>query len=336
MTRRVPARRAPATASRPDGRGGAAALDPVSLGLVIGFAADRLLGDPGRYHPVAGFGRLAAALQQPLYRPSRASGALYEAVLVGGAAATGTLGRRGPWWLRTGATAAATWAVLGGRTLEREARAVARLVADDDLPAARHRVRSLVGRDPTRLDADQLARACVESLAENTSDAVVAPLTWGAVAGVPGLLGYRAVNTLDAMVGHRTARWERFGWAAARVDDAANLLPARLATGLTALLSGSPRAVLAVVRRDAPQHPSPNGGPIEAAYAAALGVRLGGSNVYAHGAEDRGTLGDGRPVRIGDVERAALLSRRLSRAALAAVVTARVAARAVRGRRRRC
>lgn len=310
-------------------------LDAVSLGIIAGFIADRLLGDPARYHPVAGFGQLATALQRPLYQPNRLSGTVYETILVGGTATLGALGLRGPRWLRVAVTATATWAVLGGRTLEREARAVAQLIQDDDLAGARQRVRSLVGRDPTHLSSDELARACVESLAENTSDAVVAPLFWGAIAGVPGLIGYRAINTLDAMVGHRTPRWERFGWAAARVDDLANLLPARVATRLTAVLSGKPRHVLTVVRRDAPKHPSPNGGQIEAAYAATLEVQLGGSNVYAGRTEDRGTLGDGRPVELGDVERAAMLSRRLSWTTLAAVVGARTIIRAWRRRPRR-
>lgn len=303
--------------------------------MVAGFVADRLIGDPARFHPVAGFGSIAAALQRPLYKPSRLNGAAYEALLVGGSVAAGALAHRGPTMLRTGLVAAATWAVLGGRTLEREADAVRRLVQTRDLPAARRRVRSLVGRDPSTLDGDGLGRACVESLAENTSDAVVAPLVWGAIAGAPGLLGYRAVNTLDAMVGHRTPKWERFGWAAARVDDAANLLPARLATVLTAVLSGTPRAVLTVVRRDAGKHPSPNGGRIEAAFAATLGVRLGGSNVYAGVSEDRGTLGDGRPVQVADVPRAAQLSRRLSWTTLATVVVARTAVRSLSPRRTR-
>ncbi|MGJ3508117.1 cobalamin biosynthesis protein [Enemella sp. A6] len=304
-----------------------AATDPVTLGLVAGFVADGVLGDPQRHHPVAGFGHLATALQQPLYRDNRIAGVGYTALLVGGTvlAAHGadrTLRRLGPAATILG-VAAGTWAVLGGRSLTREATAVHDLVAVDDLPGARQRVRSLVGRDPSSLKADELGRACVESVAENTSDAVTAPLLWGAVAGLPGLLGYRAVNTLDAMVGHRTSRWRRFGWAAARLDDLANLVPARVATVLTAALSGRPREVLRVVRRDAPAHPSPNAGPIEAAFAETLEVRLGGSNVYAGTSEDRGTLGDGRPVRIDDVPAAVRLSARLSWATLAVAVATR-------------
>ena len=126
-------------------------------------------------------------------------------------------------------------------------------------------------------------RATVESVAENTSDAVVAPLLWGAVAGVPGLLGYRAVNTLDAMVGHLSARYARFGWASARADDVANAVPARVAALLAAaaapVVGGEPRGALSAWRRDAHRHPSPNAGPVEAAFAGALGRRLGGSRL---------------------------------------------------------
>jgi adenosylcobinamide-phosphate synthase len=197
-----------------------------------------------------------------------------------------------------------------------------------DLNAARARLPSLCGRDPATLDAGGLARAGVESLAENTSDAVVAPLLWGGVAGVPGLLGYRAVNTLDAMVGYRSPRYRRFGWAAARLDDAVNLVPARVAALLVAaaapVVGGSPRAARAAWRRDARAHPSPNAGPVEAAAAGALGVRLGGRTVYAHGVERRPVLGDGCAPAVVDLRRAVRLSRAVGvlAAALAATIPA--------------
>jgi adenosylcobinamide-phosphate synthase len=213
---------------------------------------------------------------------------------------------------RTLVTAAATWAVLGARSLAVEGRVMASLLAeaerDGDLGPARARLSHLAGRDPAGLDAAELSRAGVESLAENTSDAVVAPLLWGAVAGLPGLVGYRAVNTLDAMVGHRSPRYHRFGWASARLDDVTNYLPARVTAGLAALAGGRPVASLAAWRRDAGRHPSPNAGPVEAAFAGALGLRLGGANVYAGQVEDRGYLGDGRPPARQDLERAVRLS----------------------------
>jgi adenosylcobinamide-phosphate synthase len=167
----------------------------------------------------------------------------------------------------------------------------------------------------------------VESLAENASDAVVAPLLWGALAGLPGLLGYRAVNTLDAMIGHRTARYRRFGWSAARLDDLLNWAPARL-TALAAaawapLVGGTAGGAIRVVRRDAGQHPSPNAGVAEAAFAGALGVRLGGCNSYHGTVEDRGMLGDGRPVHVADIAPASRLANAVSMSVLIMAVVLR-------------
>jgi adenosylcobinamide-phosphate synthase len=216
----------------------------------------------------------------------------------------------------------ATWAVLGGRSLRREADVIERHLIRDDLDSARARLPHLVGRDPSGLDGSDLARAVVESVAENTADAVVAPLFWGAIAGVPGLVGYRAVNTLDAMVGHRSPRYQRFGWAAARLDDLANLGPARLTSGLVALVSGRPVEVGRVTLRDAANHPSPNAGWCEAAFAGALGVRLGGQNRYQGRREVRPYLGDGRAPDAADVARARALSARVSAAAVALAAVA--------------
>lgn len=289
-----------------------------AAGLALGFIADRLLGDPGRYHPVAGFGRAAAALERWLYASSVPRGALYTGLLVGGSAAFGTLverrGRRSR-LPTTAITAVTAWAVLGGRSLEREAAAVGALLENGDLAAARRRLTHLVGRDTSELSAEEIARAVVESVAENTSDAVVAPLFWGGIAGVPGLVGYRAINTLDAMVGHRGGRYERFGKPSARLDDAANLIPARLAAVLTVLLGRDRRGAWRAWRRDAAAHPSPNAGPVEAAFAGALGIRLGGTNVYGDRTEHRALLGDGRAARAADIGRATALARRVGVAA---------------------
>lgn len=303
-------------------------MSAVGAGLVAGFVADRLLGDPRRLHPVAGFGQLAAAVERRTYADRRGAGVLHVGVLVGGAgalglAAQGAARRRGP-AAEALLVGVCTWAVLGGRSLEREALAVHDHLAADDLPAARQRVTHLVGRDPSVLDGAGVARATVESVAENTSDAVVAPLVAGAVAGVPGLLVYRAANTLDAMVGHRTPRLERFGWAAARFDDLLNLVPARLSAAaavvLAPLVGGRPSSAARAWTRDARHHPSPNAGPVEAAFAGALGVQLGGVNVYAGRTEDRHTLGDGRPVRPDDVARATRLARAVDVGALVTCV----------------
>ena len=313
------------------------ALDSVAIGLSLGYAADQLLGDPRRHHPVAAFGTLAARLERSTWSPRRSAGLAHETVLVGSILAVAIGLARLPRPLQPVLTAMATWAVLGGRSLEREARAIGALLVADDLEGARQRVPNLVGRDPWSLDAEGIARATVESVAENCADAVVAPLFWGAVAGLPGLLGYRAVNTLDAMVGHRTERYREFGWAAARLDDVANWAPARATVGITAVVAAARERswaaadrVVATVRRDAGQHPSPNAGPVEAAWAAALGVQLGGRNVYEGNAEERGTLGSGPPVTASDIAPAAALLRQVGLASVVAAVGLRLALRGQR------
>ena len=318
MTSRRRERRGRSTGSRGSTR---------ALGLVLGFAADRLLADPARWHPVAGFGRLAGAVERRSWAPSRVRGAAYAVGLVGGVTTLGVLvehsARPRP-VVHTLVTAAATWVVLGGASLDREGRAVAELLQADRLPEARERLTHLVGRDTRTLSADEVARAVVESVAENTSDAVVAPLVLGAVAGVPGLLGYRATNTLDAMVGHRSERYAAFGWAAARLDDALNLPGARVTALLAALLGADTGGALAAWRRDASGHPSPNAGPVEAAFAGALGVRLGGTNQYGARTEDRPVMGTGRTPTASDVSGALALASRVDVAAtvLAALVAA--------------
>jgi adenosylcobinamide-phosphate synthase len=311
---------------------------PTAAGLALGAAADLLLADPRRGHPVAGFGTLAGALERRTWRDSRPAGAGYTLVLVGSATALGAvadrLTRRRP-LARTLVTAAATWSVLGGTSLGRAAAVMDRALHSGDLAGARTALPALAGRDPRTLDEAELTRATVESVAENTADAAVAPLFWGAVAGVPGLLGYRAVNTLDAMVGHRSARYERFGWASARLDDVTNWLPARLTAALTVVCApaagGSAAGALRAWRRDGAAHPSPNAGRCEAALAGALGLRLGGRNVYGSRVEERPTLGDGRRPRPGDIRRAVRLSRTVW---IAAAVLA-TAGRLLRGPRDR-
>ncbi|MDT0444283.1 cobalamin biosynthesis protein [Streptomyces johnsoniae] len=306
-----------------------------AAGLLLGFAADRLLGDPRRHHPVAGFGAVASALERRIYADRRSRGLAYTVALVGGAALAGRaadrLAERCP-VAHAAVTATAAWAVLGGRSLEREALAVHACLDRGDLPAARLRLTHLVGRDTSGLDEAGIVRAVVESVAENTSDAVVAPLVWGAFAGVPGLLGYRAANTLDAMVGHRTPRHERFGWAAARLDDLLNLPGSRLGGALAAAAAPTrARQALAAWRADAAAHPSPNAGVVEAAFAGSLGVRLGGTNRYGTRTEHRPVLGTGRRARRADVPRAVLLARRVGTgAALLAAGAALAGGRSVR------
>lgn len=291
-----------------------------AIGLVVGYTADRLLGDPRRLHPVAGFGHLSQQLENVVYADSRARGVAHTAILVGGAAVLGALTERAsrPPVARVVTTAVATWMVLGGKSLEREAEAVHAHLLAGDLPAARERLTHLVGRDTADLDESEIARAVIESVAENTSDAVVAALVWGAVAGVPGLVVYRAINTLDAMVGHHNARYDNYGWASARLDDLVNLPASRLSALL--VLTAQPRRAADAWhtwRRDAAGHPSPNGGVVEAAFAGALGIRLGGINrYYGDRIEHRAVLGDGRAAQANDIPAAIGLARRVGVASL--------------------
>ncbi|NEW28174.1 cobalamin biosynthesis protein [Nocardia cyriacigeorgica] len=288
-----------------------------AAGLLLGFALDRVFGDPRRGHPVAGFGSAALALESVTYADRRTAGVMHEAVLVGAVTGAGVAVARGG----VVATALATWTVLGGHSLARAGRQMAERLESGDIEGARALLPSLCGRDPEALDADGLARAALESIAENTSDATVAPLFWGAVAGVPGLLGYRAVNTLDAMIGYRNDRYQRFGWAAARTDDIANLAPARLTGLLTVVLAplagGRPAQAWRAWRRDAADHPSPNAGVVEASMAGALGIRLGGITQYRHGIEQRPVLGDGAPPTVPDLRRAVRMSEAVQLAAVA-------------------
>lgn len=309
-----------------------------ATGLLLGYAADLYLADPVRGHPVAGFGTVAGKLRERWYADNKAAGAAYAATLVAGAAAVGVVAerfaRRSP-LLGTLLTAAATWTVLGGTSLRRESEIIGGYLRDGDLTAARERLPHLCGRDPRQLDRDQVARAVVESVAENTSDAVVAPLFWGAVAGVPGLLAYRAANTLDAMVGYKNERYLRFGWASARLDDVLNWVPARVTgvvtAGVAPVVGGSPWRTAEVLRRDGARHPSPNSGRCEASAAGALGVRLGGRNTYGEVVEERPVMGaSGRVPRVGDIARAARLSGAIG--AVAVVGAARMARVAPGGR----
>ena len=307
----------------------------LAAGLLAGYAADAFLADPQRGHPVALFGQAARKLERACYADSRSRGALYTAACVGGSAALGmavdrVIGRRRG--LALAATATAAWTVIGASSLRREATAIGDLLEQGDLPGARERLPRLCGRDARGLSESALARAVIESVAENTSDAVVAPLFWGAVAGTPGLLAYRAANTLDAMVGHRSERYRNFGWASARLDDVLNLAPARL-TGLLTVaaaptVGGLRQQTWQVLRHDARSHPSPNAGHCEASAAGALGLRLGGTNVYGSQVEERPQLGNGRAPRGFDIARANKLSKTVCTSA--AVL---LAAGAVLGRR---
>lgn len=268
-----------------------------SLAVAAGLLADRILGEPpAEVHPVALFGRAMTALESRVWSDDIAPGALYAGVgVIGG----GVLGRILP------GTSVATATVVAGRELRRVASEVVGHLETGDLNSAKRVLPSLVGRDPSQLDTASVAAAVIESLAENTVDAVVAPALWALVAGAPGAFAYRAVNTMDAMVGHRSARYNRFGRVSARLDDVANWVPARLTAALFVLaVPGRRSAIASAVRRDASTHPSPNAGVSEAAMAGALGVRLGGTLQYGDRIEHRPTLGDGARPTPADARRA--------------------------------
>lgn len=311
-----------------------------AIGLAAGYLADVFLADPQRGHPVAAFGSAAAALERRTYADNRAAGAAHTAALLGalgvlGVAVERTARRRGPVWVAA-ATAMSTYVVLGGTSLARTGARLADTLERDDIDGARALLPSLCGRDPAALDADGLARAALESVAENTSDAQVAPILWGAVAGVPGLLVYRGANTLDAMIGHKSPKYLQFGWAAARFDDVLNYAGAR-ATGLVVVaVSGAPSAAWRAWQRDAGKHPSPNAGVAEASFAGALGVQLGGPTQYQHRLEMRPTLGDGPAPDAADLRRGVRLSRAVQAGAMALAVAVSAACRTGRRASVRC
>lgn len=292
-------------------------------GLVAGSVLDAVFADPPRGHPVAAFGRAATAIEARTYAPARSRGCMHAAACLLTAAAPAVAAHRlsrGRPVLRLAVTAAVSWSVTGAASLAQEAERLALALESGDVAAARARLPSLCGRDPAHLGPSALARAAIESVAENTCDAALAPLVWGAAAGVTGLAVYRAVNTLDAMVGHRCTRYRDFGWAAARLDDVANAVPARLTGLLTAacapVVGGRAGHALRTMWAFGAAHPSPNAGRCEAAFAGALGVRLGGTNVYGGVAEDRPVLGTGRMPTAADIRRAVRLSRAVTSAAV--------------------
>lgn len=283
----------------------------LALSLLGGVALDVALGEPRRHHPLVLFGRLASRLEargNPGGRGGRLAGLCAWALAVLPLTALAAALERLP---GVGACFAvlALYAALGLRSLHEHALPVLDALRRGDLPAARAAVAMVVSRDTSTLDDNGVARAATESVLENGSDAVFAALFWFAVAGAPGVVLYRLSNTLDAMWGYRTPRFERFGWAAARLDDLLNYLPARL-VALTYALLGRTRSALACWRRQAPQWDSPNAGPVMAAGAGALGVELGGAAVYHGELHQRPPLGAGAPADAESIAAALALLRR--------------------------
>jgi adenosylcobinamide-phosphate synthase len=294
--------------------------------LAAGLAVDAWFGDmPAIFawipHPIALAGRAAAYLDRKLNRAIRSDasrrvrGVIAVVLLVGGAAALGFAIAQ----MCRGSLAGAAVEILliallvAQRSLFEHVADVARALADGGLAAGRDAVRHIVGRDATSLDMHGVARAAIESLAENFSDGVVAPVFWYLVLGLPGLFAYKMANTLDSMVGHRTPHYRAFGWAAARFDDLANLVPARISGLLIAAAAlfargGRPARALAIMLRDGSKHRSPNAGWPEGAMAGALGLALAGPRRYADGVVADPWVGEGTArAAPADIARALVL-----------------------------
>lgn len=273
--------------------------------MLVAMGLDLLLGWPAALyarigHPVTWIGALIAALDRRWNVPGkrrRGRGVAAAGVVIGLAALVGLVAQAAlpAGWPGIVIGGVLAWPLVALRSMHDHVAAVARPLGLGDLDAARGAVAMIVGRDPAQLDQAGVARAALESLAENSSDGIVAPLFWGVVAGLPGIAAYKAINTLDSMIGHRTPRHEAFGWASARIDDGANLIPARLTGVIFAAVSGRARGALAVMGRDARAHRSPNAGWPEAAMAGALGVRLSGPRVYGDRVADEPWLNGACP-----------------------------------------
>ncbi|WP_097803927.1 adenosylcobinamide-phosphate synthase CbiB [Pelagimonas varians] len=277
-----------------------------AMAMVIALAIDAVIGWPAPLfkrigHPVTWIGWLIATQEKQWNRGSGkrrfALGALTTAVTVGAsvlvaAALVFALPQN---WLGTVVVGVLAWPLVAARSMYTHVADVARPLVQNDLPAARYAVSMIVGRDPAQLDAAAVTRASLESLAENTSDGIVAPIFWGALFGLPGIAGYKAINTLDSMIGHRNDRYEYFGKAAARLDDLVNLLPSRLTGLLFGLTSLHPVRALRCVFRDARLHRSPNAGWPEAALAGALGIRLSGPRIYDDQVSKEPWINEGSP-----------------------------------------
>ncbi len=276
--------------------------------MLVAMALDVAIGWPdGLYrrlgHPVTWIGAAIAALDAGLNRDAdgprrrKAMGVLAAGIVIlaVGLAAAAVQAMLPTGWAGLAVGGLVAWPLLAVRSMHAHVAAVARPLAAGDLSGARAAVAMIVGRDPGRLDPAGVARAALESLAENTSDGIVAPLFWGALFGLPGIAVYKAINTLDSMIGHRSPRHEAFGWASARSDDLVNLIPARLSGLLFAAVSGRPRTALAAMWADANRHRSPNAGWPEAALAGALGVRVSGPRIYGDRVTDEPWVNGGCP-----------------------------------------
>ncbi|MCC8963562.1 cobalamin biosynthesis protein CobD [Bradyrhizobium sp. Pear76] len=274
--------------------------------MAVAMALDALIGWPPALfarigHPVTWLGRLINLVDGAWNRDAdapvlrRAAGVVAAILVIALATAIGWAVQSvlASGWVRAILVGVLAWPLVALRSLHDHVAAVANPLVSGDITAARSAVAQIVGRDPATLDDAGIARATIESLAENASDGIVAPVFWGALFGLPGILGYKAINTLDSMIGHRTERHEAFGWAAAWIDDLANLAPARLTGLLFVLLAPNRSRAWSCMLRDAHRHRSPNAGWPEAAMAGALDVRLSGPRIYHGHVADEPWLNEG-------------------------------------------
>ena len=271
--------------------------------ILSAVALDLVLGDPRWLpHPVRGLGWLARGLEWVTRKvlPWPRFAGLITMICVLAAAGLGSYGliRLAAGWQPWAADAVSILLIyfaIAARDLAKHSTAVYRRLGGGDLTGARKRAGLMVGRDTDQLSEPEVVRATVESVAENIVDGVTAPLFFAVIGGPVGAMLYRAVNTLDSTFGYRTKRYRKFGWASARLDDAANFIPARLTAPLVclaAVLRGRGRASLKILWRDARNHASPNAGFAEAAVAGALGVQFGGLNHYSGQPVTKPTIGD--------------------------------------------
>lgn len=282
--------------------------------ICAGVALDAVLGEPRRLHPLVGFGQLADRVETWLNGAPpggvfkvRLLGVLALALVVSAPVlAVAAVVGCGPAWASALIHVAALYFALGAKSLWEHIHPMAGALATADLGYARTLGARIVTRDLRDASASDVARAAVESVLENGNDAVFAALFWFALGGAPGVIAYRLVNTLDAMWGYKTQRYLHFGWAAARLDDAMNYVPARL-TALTYALLGNTRVGLACWQAQARAWESPNAGPVMAAGAGALGLELGGAARYHGRIEERPPLGAGQPPSGADIDRALYL-----------------------------
>ncbi|MGJ3256095.1 MAG: adenosylcobinamide-phosphate synthase CbiB [Alcanivorax sp.] len=284
---------------------------PLFCALLVGVMLDHWLGEPRSWHPLVGFGRLAMAVEKRLNRQGGVSAGALAVVItvVPWVLAAVVLLQVLPGWAGWGLQALGLWLVIGGRSLEEHGQTVIVPLRRGDLLTARQQVGRMVSRDTVDLDNEGVARAATESVLENGADALFASLFWFALAGLPGALLHRLVNTLDAMWGYRTDRFERFGKVAARLDDLLGWAPARL-TAISYALCGRFAAGLRCWQQQAGACDSPNAGPVMAAGAGALAVLLGGGAPYHGGWKDKPCLGEGKMASADSIAAAIALMQR--------------------------